>query len=699
MSNLSLVDFFQAPDAENKFEVNKENWPWLRNISFSKKSIEITDTTGEIRKTSTVALDIKLLDGSKLTDRRNKEFYELVLEYVEVFRLHYPIIGAFVHTQRIRSILTFVCWLSQYKIRSLSKVTTTHLEKFTNDVAFGTEFSLNIPDKVFTAIQKHLLEGKNLPFRQANIIERKEVYEMVGVRGLPIRNFRYTSRILDWYEHQLKHNFKRNLEDILMQDVLEELDLIPNIVTVQNLHGKLIPLEEIWSWQHHFKSKSFPKNPFPDGSSKAASRLGSATKRTRTIPPKVVFSIMRESANWVLNYSDEIVDLYSSEADAPVVIKRLVNKGLKLNIRDGKQKYKDVVTLEGAVRYLAAACFTVIASLTARRKEEIFDLGYKCIDEDRGDGAYWLTIYIEKTSQRYDLCPVPALVKKAIAVLEKLSEKAREQSGNDSLWQYVSSDGKVVQLNGQKVRNSLQDFYTSFVDADLSQEWSFSFHQFRRMFALLYYYRFEGAYIGALSYHLRHFNIDMTKQYITDEKFMKEMKEIGEGWTASFLRRVISGKAKIGGKSGDKIKRKLSNWLKHFRGKVDVVERERVVEKLTRYMKRVGTDFTQQVWGTICTCPKKTSLRKHANCANDEGEPNIAKGSVETCGGCPFAAYTDRFGEAISGDIAAMQKTKSFCEQGSVLDEITGVKIIALQELLTKAESVTPFEVPNESSC
>jgi hypothetical protein len=113
-------------------------------------------------------------------------------------------------------------------------------------------------------------------------------------------------------------------------------------------------------------------------------------------------------------------------------------------------------------------------------------------------------------------------------------------------------------------------------------------------------------------------------------------------------------------------------------------------------MKRVGTDFTQQVWGTICTCPKKTSLRKHANCANEEGEPNIAKGSVETCGGCPFAAYTDRFAEAVSENIAAMKKTKSFCKQSSVLNEITGVQIISLQEYLTKAESVTPFEMPNE---
>lgn len=696
MSNLALLDVFQASDAKNKFKSNRENWPWLSNISVTESIIEITDTVGEKRATSNVELDIKLLDGSKLTDQRNKEFYNLVIDYLEVFRLHNPIIGASVHAQRIKSLLSFICWISQYKIRSLAKVTKTHLEKFANDAAYGTEYSLCIPEKVFNAIKKQLLEGHKLPFRGAYTFRRTEIYKLAGVDGLPIKSFTYTTKILDWYELQLKNGFKGiELANLTVQCVLEELDLIPNIVTIQDLHRKLMPLEEIWSWQHYFKSQPFPKNPFPEGSSKIAGRLGSTTKRTKTIPPKIAFNMMRESANWVMNYGDEIVELYTSGTDAETTSKRLSAKGLNLDIRDGKQAYKGVVTLEGVVRYLASACFTVIASLTARRKEEILDLGYKCIEDDRGDGAYWLTIYIEKTSQRYDLCPVPALVKKAINILEQLSEKAREQSGTDLLWQYVNRDGSAVKLKDQQIRNSLQDFYSSFVCVDSTQKWNFSFHQFRRMFALLYYYRFESSYIGALSYHLRHFNIEMTKLYITDEKFMKEMKEIGEGWTANFLRRVVSGKTTIGGKSGDKIKRKLSDWLKHFRGKVDVVERERVVEKLIRYMKRVGAEFTQQVWGTICVCPKKTALRKHSNCANDKGEPNIEKGSVETCGGCPFAAYTDRFADAISDDIKARKKTLSFCEKGSVLEEVTGVQIISLQELLTKAEPVSPFEVPN----
>ncbi|MFC4655992.1 hypothetical protein ACFO3I_13330 [Rheinheimera marina] len=693
MNKIALVDIFQSDNTKELFQFNKDNWPWLSNIAISDCAIEITDTTGELISSTVVNLDIELLNGSRLTDHKNKEFFNLVIEYVELYRLHNPSVKAHVHAHRITSLLGFICWLGKYNIRTLYNVTRTHIDAFVNDAVYGTEFALDIPYRVFCSIKTQLAEGDKSLYRQTNTFRRSVIYNQASVDKLPCSRLTYTPKIVDWFENQLKNHVPEiDLEKVQYQELLDELDLVPSPITVQDLHRKLIPLDEIWCWKHYFKSKTFRTEPFIEGASKVATRFGSVTQRTRTIPPKTAFAIMSESAKWVIDYSDEILSLLNEKADARTVVDRLSAKGLKIDVRDGRRKHYGVVTLDGVVRYLFAACFTVIASLTARRKEEIFDLGFKCVDEDRGDGAYWLTIYIEKTSQRYDLCPVPVMVKKAVGVLEKLSHEARLCSQSDSLWLYIS-DGEVVSLGDGPIRYSLQDFYCKFVDPESIENWSLSFHQFRRMFALLYYYRFEGAYIGALSYHLRHFNIEMTKRYITDEKFMKEMKEIGEDWTASFLRRVIAGEEKIGGKAGEKMKRKLADWLGHFRENVDVVERERVVEKLMRYMNRVGTDFTQQVWGTICSCPKKTTLRRYANCADGNGEPNIQNGSEEICGGCPYSAYTSRFADAICHKIESKQKAVDFCGHGSVLGEVSGVQIVVLQDLLSKAESITTFEV------
>jgi len=693
MNKIALVDIFQADNNKELFQLNKENWPWLSNIAVSDCSIQITDTTGELIDSTVVNIDIELLNGSRLTDAENEEFFRLVLEYVELYRLHNPSVKAHVHAHRITSLLGFICWLGKYGIRTFQNVTKEHIDAYINDAVYGTEFALDIPYRVFCSLKKQIIEGDKSFYRQGKAFRRSVIYSVASVDKLPCNGYIYTSKIVDWFETQVGNNVPiTDLEKVQYHNLLESLDLVPSAITMQDLHRKLIPLDEIWSWKHYFRCKTFRIEPFIGGASKIATRLGATSQRTRTIPPKTAFAIMGESAKWVIDYADEILCLLQECADALTVKNRLLAKGLRIDVRDGSRKHYGVVKLDGVVRYLFAACFTVIASLTARRKEEIFDLGFGCIDENRGDGAYWLTIYIEKTSQRYDLCPVPAMVKKAISILEKLSCESRLRSQSDSLWQYISN-GEVVILKDSAIKNSLQDFYCKFVDPESKENWNLSFHQFRRMFALLYFYRFEGAYIGALSYHLRHFNIEMTKRYVTDEKFMKEMKEIGEGWTASFLRRVIAGQEKIGGKAGEKVKRKMADWLGHFRKNVDVVERERVVEKLIRYMNRVGTDFTQQVWGTICSCPKKTSLRRYAHCADDKGEPNIQNGSEEICGGCPYSAYTSRFADAISHKIESKQKTVEYCGHGSVLGEVSGIQIVVLQGLLSKAENITFFEV------
>lgn len=698
MSELALVDIFINGCRDSQYAHDQKKWPWLANITFEHNLIEIIDVQGENRQTKKVNLDCTLLDGSKITDIKNRELYQLVIEYLEVFRLQNPVIGAGVHALRLKSFLIFICWLSQYKIRSLSNVKRWHVEEFSKKIAFGSELALGIPEKVFSYLKSAVNSDAGLPFNKGKRVSRRSVYEMAGVAALPTQPAHYSGQIISWFETQIANNFNgRDLQSMSYEDVLEEMDFNPSVVTSQDVHRKLVPLEEIWSWQHYFTCKNFAEAPFLTSSSKVASHLGTIANRTKTIPPKLAFSMMSESAKWVLNYGDEIISLNDSNADSKTASQRLLSKGLNVKMRDGVCKFRDEFTLENIIRQLAAACFTVIASLTARRKEEIFDLGYKCIDEGRGDNAYWLTIYIEKTLQRYDLCPVPLLVKKAVDLLEKLSESARFQSGNDSIWQYRATSGEIVQLNDKIVKNALNDFYLYHLPDGNEKEWNFSFHQYRRIFALLYFYRFEGAYIGALSHHLRHFNIEMTKRYITDEKFLKEMRDIGETWTAAFIRDAINGKRKMGGKSGGKIKKKFEAWSKHFNKKVDVYEREMIVEKMVRYLRRVGAEFKQQVWGTICVCPKKTALAKLSGCANQDGIPELSKGTIERCGGCPFSIHTDRFPNAVADEIQTRTKSANSAPKDSVLAEVQALKIVSLQDFLNKSESISPFEL--ETPC
>ncbi len=697
-TNITLVDFISSDsDAKREFDLRSQ-WPWLKHISDDGHTWLIADGQGEKRESAEVSINIELMDGSNLADRKNLSLYSLVVEYSEVYRLHNPLVTAAVHIQRIKALLAFVCWLSEYRIRSLEKVTKAHIESYTEHIAYGYEAALKVPNRVFTAVKRAILKGESLPIKSGYFV-RRDTYSLAGINhsGSTKRHSSYphASAMLSWFEACIRKDFQGyDLEKIEYQDLLEDLNLFPERRTISTIHRNLLPIDEIWQWHRHLHSANIRFNPFPEGVTKASSRLGKENKRTKSIPPKVAFEFLAEATKWVLDYSETIVSLYQSSASADSVEASLLELGIDIKVEDGNwffaSKKRDSVTLEGIVRILSAACFAVIASLTARRKEEIFDLGHDCIDEDRGDGAYWLTIYIEKTSRRYDLCPVPALVKKAVNVLENISASARKLTGRDTLWEYVTVDGKVSSF---AITGSLQNLYDHFVISRTDVEWNFSPHQFRRFFALIYYYRYEGAAIGPLSYHMRHFNLEMTRKYITDTDFHKEMKDVGEEWTALFLRQILSGKRKVGGRGGEKIKKKLQDWVDHFRGRVDVVERERVVQKMLRYMKRVGSTFTQHVWGTTCSCPVDTSLAALAHCRNQDGKPDFSNGTEELCGGCPFSIHEERYSSGVAKSLRSIDNTRKVCRKNSILNELSGVKISSLNLMLERAEAIEVLDL------
>jgi integrase len=692
----ALLEVVRSQNADVVFSEKRKQWPWLHSISSDGHKWTIADGSGSLGRTTTVSFDIELMDGTNLADRRNKEFYSLAVDYAETFRLFNPECSAATHIKKIKALLGFICWLSDFRIRSLKGVTPEHINSYASNVAYGFEVALQVPKSVFTTVKDAILNDAELPINRDGVFHRHKIQQLAGTQYIFSKKrataHSYTKSILTWFENQIWNDFNGvDLSSIEYTDVLDSMDNMPTKHTHQHVHTKLLPLEEVWAWSSHMSSRCFIQNPFPEGSSKVALQLGVQCKRTKTIPPKVAFAHLSESVKWILDYAPIIEMLYNDKASPKVVMKALEKHGLKLNVREGDyyvSTARNTVTLEGIVRMLAAACFTTVATLTARRKEEIFDLGAGCVD-DRDDDSYWLKIYIEKTSQRYDLVPVPELVNKAIALLERLSEEARTRSGNDSLWQYVSADGEVSSF---QITNSLQGFYDLNVKSKTNVEWRFTPHQFRRFFALIYFYRYEGSYIGALSYHLRHFNIEMTRRYITDEGFMKEMNEVAEEWSATFLRGVISGNRKIGGKGGDKIKKKFEDWLSHYRSKVDVVERERVIDKMRRYMKKAGVNLIQHVWGTVCSCPTNTSLANKAKCANENNVPELSNGTEELCGECPFSIYTERYAEEITKDIEARNNTKRFGGEDTILGELAGIQVVSLNKLLERAETITPME-------
>jgi integrase len=182
------------------------------------------------------------------------------------------------------------------------------------------------------------------------------------------------------------------------------------------------------------------------------------------------------------------------------------------------------ISLNKAVHhFLPIACILVIYAFTARRKSEIQTLRAGCC-WDTKDGPI-IRMYSAKYYQEYQDFPTTRLVKKAVEILELITEPLRTKTGDNSILNIPSlSSREKSDLIGGKYINEFAKFI-GLANESVSS-WEFSEHQFRRLFAIMYFYRYEKGDLATLSWHLRHTDFNTTMVYLTDEDFQLVMREV-----------------------------------------------------------------------------------------------------------------------------------------------------------------------------
>lgn len=663
--------------------------PWLTSISEDGTIWNLKGGSGAKEKTKILDFNFLLPDGSLLTDTKNKHFYNMARSYAWVFRLYSPQCDAIIHISRVRSLVTFFYWLRLQNVSLLSSVTTDHIDIFSEKVAFGNEWVREAPDRLYKYLVHVISAHEKLPRIDSNstVLSRKAIYHAAGINIIASdgnTSFRNCAEILNW----LGVNGKEDADLSELECFFNTIQANRTATTVQNIHRNLMPLEELWSYRHHLPGSSLKGKPFFRGASDRAAQLGVKSNRHPTIPPHLGIEYISGALTWVLDYATIVTDevFIAKKISVSQLSKRLQNAGLAIEVHT-KQVSRSLVRKTNVTRLveiLSAACFVVIAALSARRVDEIADLGADCVVRD-DDGHYWLKVYIEKTNQRYDQIPVPVAVQRAISCMELISKTARESSGTDSIWQM-----KVGALHQIKPNLHLDRLaFFSGVVRENEKEWHFTAHQFRRFFAILYFWRYEKGDLPGLSHHLRHFDLEMTKRYVTDAEMGRVWKEVEAEWQADFIRGVIDGSRNVGGKAGVRIKKEGDKLMSIFRKSVDVVAPERVIETLQRLAKRLGSEFRQHVWGTICACPQKTKFSEHARCKGSERTgPVFKNASEDLCASCPFAIHTEQFSVAAAKDLELRKITGNCSGSDTILSELSEIQIVSLESLLKNAQPI-----------
>jgi integrase len=167
--------------------------------------------------------------------------------------------------------------------------------------------------------------------------------------------------------------------------------------------------------------------------------------------------------------------------------------------------------------YLPLSCALIILSFTAGRESGVYTLKPGCVQPILS--RLYINMFVPKTVRAYQDFPTVALVKKAVEVLERLSERARHTSGETDLFTFESPlaiNGSAI-FNFDKTINKFVDFLGMEKDED-GNHFKFSEHQFRRFFAIMYFYRYDGGDFESLAYHLRHVDWSMTSIYLSEKE-------------------------------------------------------------------------------------------------------------------------------------------------------------------------------------
>ena len=434
-------------------------------------------------------------------------------------------------------------------------------------------------------------------------------------------------------------------------------EVIPSLqnVTKQQLQRSLDALDLLFAIRHHAQCELPSFRPFPDGVMKTANQYGVDSKVTPVPPPKLVLHLLEASAKWVGTYSQTILACLDELEAAGRVSGQEIEGALrrcraglppdignKLMDRGGPDRF-----LLGAVEMLATACWVIIAAFGARRYEETIDLDEASLHGSDEEG-WWLDCFISKTTRKRELIPVPLIVARAVQTLIAISATARAEGLNDVFWWLAPPAARDRWSPREISPRKLLNPFAGLVETPPhhhgkeTSPWHWIPRQFRRFFAVLYYYRFEGADIAILSYFLRHFDIETTRGYVTrDPEAAKIWRDVERDYVRRLADSIASGERQVGGAMGDRLK-KLAKLIKERLEKRLFVSKETVGGTLHHIIERGGLVVTPKAWVT-CTCPRTNNAAKKARCragqtiSQEIVGPSYADAGPTVCGDCRWA--------------------------------------------------------------
>lgn len=657
---------------------------WLLS-EYASTVWEVADTRNR-HKRATIDFRVRLADGRLLIEATS--LYATVKEYAWWVRdpRYSRIDDAMTHALMVRNLMNLAHALSFRNIWSFAHLQPYDLEQLVEEFRYGCDAVLHASERVDAYLQALAKSNEidpqpfgGLPRYFHEVSHGGRVRRVAALRvdsekimvacNLPSSAKQLPRVAVLIAQAANANNLLRGKRQVRFAHCT--LVPLPN-VTVQSLQRWLDPLEQLFAMRRRIQGDSIGFKPFPRGAARIAASKGVGAARTPIPPPKLALYLFEHAARWIFDHV--------------------------------KPKF-DPRERDDTLR-MATACWIIIAAFTARRREEIDDLRDGCLQGDEKSG-WWLQVYIAKTLQRNEWIPVPKLVVRAVEEMSAISATARQRSGTDHLFQWLDANGKTTCFDVAKHL----DKFAEQVKVPLHRSsdgseaaWHWHAHQFRRFFAVLFFYRFEDATIEALSHHLRHFSLEMTRRYITQDPEVASLwNDVEWGYTGDIARSIVAGERSVSGAAGERLKKIAQRLIDMFRRKSLVASPERVGASLALIMNRRGMVLTPKPWVT-CTCPRTRDAAVKAACRRGKAldakatGPDFAQAGPSVCCSCSHAIMERTKLPFVDASVDRLKSSAASPEQtGTMFGVLAKVKVVELSDARVMwYERASPIARPAE---
>lgn len=572
------------------------------------------------------------------------------------------------------NLLRFYTWLAQQGIYQLSQVSQKTMHEFLLGIKckggwigiLSTEGSfkrLLASGELKKAVR---INGKNLSLNLADInlmigypIHYQWVHKDIYVELF--KEFGINKDVTQTYSNL-------NLSDRTIRGILENINLLSYL-------------------PDSFDRLQFIPFPSPSQLAKTSTVVDN---RTKNIPIEDAVKLLKVSLEWIYGYAPILIDLYRKLINEERMLKnnetlsqQSISKLLRIFYSNEIDEIKvnskyNFDFLSGSIKVnsssssfnqciwtLMTACAVIVSINHGRRKNEVlgqydlpFGLYVGCVEKASNliDDVYKINIYIEKTYKDWKVFPANRLVYDVVKVLEEIDS--------------ICPEGKTILENkGRKLFQYRPPTSNRENPKTYSYEWKFinkplfmqaginnidhKYHPFRRLFGLLFMYRYEHPDIRALSQQYSHLDVSMTMIYVTDPVNREEgnriermyllekqnvddsLEEIKAEYFEEAALRILEGSV-----TGSGFTKHLLRVYRVLQKRVDfTIDIHEQVKSLHNLFKQKGYSPEPFPHGT-CFAGNPVGGRRRAKCF-EENKLNKEKASLHFCNGCTYRHTTE----------------------------------------------------------